>query len=694
MFEFYNNLFPEGTKPPATIDIRNTYIKYGVSTTIDMKVSGANGTYEGKRKNAFLGNMASFLGRYEGIKILDSGVYDGMSTSIIGPNGTPEYVLAEEIVRKQNAWRNELASVRSMVEENLDRVNLVGVLYNMLRMYYAKQLRAMKYAGDSKYYDNGHVSITNEQVFGVDGDCLLWESFDIQDADVVMTYTKTPADVQGSEIFYDIGSNPNPVMHVLIRHAHAEWKSDQAFLLTHPSPQLSDKVVIVGGRLPGRVPALKDLKASEIKAGIGEFVRKNACYRDFEIAYSMIVSVMTKPVPRSAEAISWHKNPINVRIPKPAWIRGLVPELYLGAQYARGPEWQDCFYSWYKSSMSAVVHSVAMQEAVYTEIFHLTRVTSYDDIDRDSFMTYATSLADCPNAGIMVDTVLTCMRYGRECTFRYTTSAGVDRLATIPNQLETKQLVSVKDPAAADYYNMCNMEEGVAELNIMSYAPVTYPSLSYGVNDDGYYMNSDKASVTVKHRVQDGKMIFTDPAEFSQYMSMMRLFGYDVLATDVNSKTKKRIHNWADNASGRYIYVHNPEDIAPRFEIHWKDIMKRANSWMELPTLYGDVTFSYSLGKKALTWFSGDERIGFCSEPLVSVKRNEFLKAVSQLSQAKPSVRIIPLHRRSDFLETRLSVTASRPALAPASLDIASGPLITTGVTDPDPAAEAMEPDN
>jgi hypothetical protein len=438
---------------------------------------------------------------------------------------------------------------------------------------------------------------------------------------------------------------------------------------------------------------MKDLKAAEIKAAIGEFVRKNSCYRDFEIAYAMIVGVITKPVPRSAEAISWHQNAIQVRMPKPAWIRGLVPELYIGAQYARGPEWQDCFYSWYKASMSAVVHSVAMQEAVYTEIFHLTRVTTFDDIDRDSFMSYATNLAECPNAGIMVDTVLTCMRYGRECTFRYTTSAGVDRLATIPTLLETKQLVSVKDSAAADYYNLVNMEDAVAEMNIMTYAPITYPSLSYGVNDDGYYMNSDSASVTVKHRVQDGNMIFTDPAEFSQYMSMMRLFGYDVVATNVNAVRKKKIHNWADNASGRYIYVHDPNDIAPRFIVNWRDVIKRTNSWMELPTLYGDVTFSYKLGPKALTWFSGEERIGFCSEPLIAVKRTEFLKAVAQLAQAKPSIRIVPLHRRSDFHETRLSVPASRPALAPASLDLATGPLIQTGVIDPDPAAEAMEPD-
>jgi len=223
----------------------------------------------------------------------------------------------------------------------------------------------------------------------------------------------------------------------------------------------------------------------------------------------------------------------------------------------------------------------------------------------------------------------------------------------------------------------------------MKYAPVTYPSLSYGVNEDGYYLNSDKSSITVKHRVSDDKMIFTDPAEFSVYMSTMRLMGYDVIATSAH--TNKRIHNWADNASGRYIYVHDPSDVAPRFVIDWSDIKKRNNSWMELPTLYGDVTFSYELGKKALCWFSGDERIGFASEPVVTVNRTAFQQAVAQLSQAKPTIRVVPLQRRSDFYETKLMAPSSRPALAPASADTAAGPLIETGVVDPDPSAERMD---
>jgi hypothetical protein len=185
-------------------------------------------------------------------------------------------------------------------------------------------------------------------------------------------------------------------------------------------------------------------------------------------------------------------------------------------------------------------------------------------------------------------------------------------------------------------------------------------------------------------------MVFTSPEQFSKYMSMMRLFGYDVIATSAH--TGRKIHNWADNASGRYIYVADPDDIAPRFVIDWKDVKKRDNCWMELPTMYGQVTFSYELGPKALTWFSGDSRMAFSSEPITSVRRSEFQRAVTLLTQAKPSIKIVPLHRRSDFRTTQLALPVSRPALAPGSSQVTGTEQIDVGVDDPDPTAEGMDP--
>jgi len=432
-----------------------------------------------------------------------------------------------------------------------------------------------------------------------------------------------------------------------------------------------------------------EITAPQISAVIGDFVQRHSAYRDFEYAYGMLVGVLTRPVPRSAEAIVWNNTRVNVRMPMPFCVRGVSPELYSGTPYASGPDWQDTFTSWMNAPMAGVCHSVAMMEAVYTELFHLTRIHQRDEVDRENFMNYATGLSDCPNTGIMVDMALACMRYGREYTFRYTTSCGVDRLATIPSLLAQPQQVTIVDARATSSYDLGPVTAGTAPLNISAFAPVTFPSLSYGVNEDKYYMNADRLELKTQHRTRDGLLTFSDPEEFSQYMTMMRLFGYDVVAT--SSFENRRIHNWSDNASGRFIYVHDTRDVAPRFVIAAADIRKRPNHWIELPTLYGEVTYGYELGKKALTWFSGPERIGFASAPVITVNRAAYQKAISTMLRDRPTVTIVPLQRRSDFYSTVISAPPSRPALAPSSLEMASGQPIRAGVGDAPDAPPTAE---
>lgn len=686
MFDFITELFPSGTKVPKSLALVNTYIKYGITTTIKLWVKGDMGSVEGKRKNAFLGNTASLVALYQGNLISDNGIYDGISSNVIGPDGVPDFDLVEEVLRKQTMWRSEVSRSRSLVEQCLEQVNLVGVIYNMLRLYYIKLHGDIVFDGEHNYYDNGHVAITHRQAFGYDGEPIkLSNSVEFLTGNISPSYLREGLASSDSVLFYDFGAKIDPVVAAVLRLAHAEWRSLAPFGIAHSSPQLSEKYVLVNTAPQARDFKWADMTAAMIKTAIGEFVRRHTCYRDFEYAYAMVVSVLTRPVPRSAEAIVWSDSSAVVNIPRPVCIRGLVPEIYTGGIYTRGPEWQDCFYSWYKSSAAGVVHSVALMEAVYAELFHLTRVNAYDDIDRDSFMAYATGITECPNAGIMMDTVLACMRYGKEYSYRYVMSCGVSRLDTIPLLTSSSIEVTIKDNDASLTYDLSDIVGQHGTLNVHDYAPVTYPSLSYGINDDGYYMNGDKLEMTVRHRIRDRKIIFTDPAEFSKFMSAMRLFGYDVTAT--RASDGKHVHNWADNASGRYIYVHDPNDDAPRFTIDPDSIIKRANNWLDIPSFYGDVTYGYELGPKALTWFSGDKRIAFGGDAVVCVKRSEYQQAIARLTQAKPTIRIVPLHKRADFFETRLVVPASRPALVPALLEIAPPLIIQTGV----PAQELDE---
>nr|UHS72542.1 MAG: hypothetical protein 1 [Totiviridae sp.] len=676
MFEFLTQLFPSGTKIPQVFDLKNTYIKYGITTSIKMWLTGGFGKLNDTRRNAFLGNMATLLGRTTCDLISDAGIYDGMCADIMGPDGTPDLGLADELVRKHTIYKPELTSVRAIVESNLTRANIVGPIYNMLRMYIIKAYGHLEYNGDADFYTNGHVKATNIQAFAHAGRGKLRDAISFEDGDLFFSYTKSSFNEYDDTVFYTMGSELSDALATVLRLSHCKWINKLPFLVAHESPALTEKICLVGTKFATKTLTFEDLTLADIKLALADFVRRNSAYRDFEIAYGMLAGVLTKPVPRSAEAIYWSVRVTPINIPKPFCFRGVAPELYSGTSYVRGPEWQDTFFSWFSNPTAVVGHSVAMMEAVYTEMFHLTRLTHYDDIDQFNFMQYATGVTSAPETGYLVDVALTCLRYGREYDARYLTRSGVDRIATLPGLGTVDVNVTVIDPRAGFTYKLGEMIEGRAPLEFSAHAPITYPSLSYGINDDGYYLNGDTEEIEINCAAIDGQIIFSDPAIFSKYMSMMRLFGYDVEAREAG--TNRIIHNWADNASGRYIYNHNSNDVAPRFIITQDMIKERANHWIKLPTLVGLIKFGYELGDKALSWFSGEARIGF-GQPLATVvKRTEYIQAVAKLTQARPTTKIMPLHKRADFRETRIGPPASRPTLAPTSSAIAGGPLIDT----------------
>jgi len=672
------------------INLKNTYMKYGVTTTISMWIKGVFGEVKNTRRNAFLGNASSLLALYEGILITDQGIYDGMSGAIISPHGTPDFELAEDLMRKNHSYRTELATGKNLLEENIDRVNVVGVVYNMLRMYYIKLYSQLKYEGKAPYYNNGHIMITNAQVFGDYDDGQLYNGIKILDQEVEVRFRKSGFTNDDDVLFYSFGNTVDSVTASVLRYAHAEWVMQQPFGLCHSSPQLAQSYVIVNGHARGQSMAFESISAAQIKAVIGDFVRKHMAYRDFDIAYTMVAGVMFKPVARSAEAILWNQTAAMVRIPKPYCLYGLMPELYAGVQYVRGPEWQDTFHSWYSSPGAMVAHSIALMEAVYTELFHLTRVADTDEITKDNFTQYATGIGNVPNTGILLDLALTCMRYGREVDLRYNVLCGVDRLDTIPSLNLVKPEVTVIDPQAKQTYDIGEVIAGVAPLNILDFAPVTYPSLSYGINDDQFYCNGTHYETCIDIHARARNTVFTDPEQFSAFMSMMRLFGYDVTAINQDGK---HIVNWADNASGRYIYVHNERDLAPRFTIPMENIVPRANSWINMPTMYDKVTLGYQLEGQALCWFSGDEKIPFSTAAARPVSKTAYHDAILKMTQARPTIRIAPVTRKSGFRVTTLSVPPSRPILTQSSVGLTDGLPIDRGRQDVQEPSESFIPE-
>jgi hypothetical protein len=677
MFDFITKLFPATTKIPKEFPVNNTYIKYGITTTIKMWVKGAFGENKGTRKNAFLGNAASLAGLYHGQLFDEQGTFDGFAAEIIGVDGQPDLSLINDVMTKKHFFKRELLENKQLVNDNINAHSLTSVIYNLLRMYYIKALGHITIDPAFDYYQNGHVSITHRQAFGDFDKATIGQGVEILDAEVTNISVKGDMADEDTTLFYNFGSNVTGTTVAIMRMAHAEWKALVPVGVCHSSPRLTEKFVLYNAHVRGTHKSFDEITAPDIHSCIGDFVRKHGAYRDFQHAYAMITGVLTRPVPRSAEAVVWNTASATVYMPRPTCLRGIAPELYTGQVYVRSPDWQDDYHSWFNSPRSGIPHSVALMEAVYCEMFHMTRLKKHQDIDRENFMAMATGIAECPNTGIMLDTALACMRYGREYEYAYSTTAGVDRMATLPDLAAPTTRVTIVDKRAGTTYDLGEITGVEAPLNVMSFAPVVYPSLSYGINDDGYYLNADQMEVVVPTSDLDGDMVFSDIEKFSKFMSIMRLSGYNVTAT--RSFDRRQIHNWADNASGRYIYVHDPRDKAPQFIIQACDIRKRENCWLEMPTLYGDVTFGYTLGAKAQIWFSGEQQVRFATGTIETVNRTIYQQAVAKLIQARPMIKITPIHRRSDFHETVLSLPASRPMIAVSSVATHTAQLIDTG---------------
>jgi len=325
---------------------------------------------------------------------------------------------------------------------------------------------------------------------------------------------------------------------------------------------------------------------------------------------------------------------------------------------------------------ACIPHSIALNEAVYTELYHMVRTSGRAEVNMTNFVQKAAGLNSIPTKGIIVDLTLACMRFGKELDLRYIVMAGIDRLATVPSDFLERPTVTVSDPRARDFYNLGVISGDTAPLNILDYAPVTYPSLSYGVNEDDFYLNKNSSEVTFTVDARSNGIVFTDPEKFSAFMSTMRLFGYDVNA--MNLSTGKIIKNWADNASGRYIYVHDADDLYARFVIRVSDIKPREHCHIALPSMYGNVTMKYSLEGATLTWFSGEQRQLIMSMPAKAVSRSDYTQAVSRLLENKTVVKLVPLVKTlANFQRAEYSLPTSRPILAPTSGVSVSGPTIT-----------------
>lgn len=683
-FNLFSSIFPDYFKPREGLKVIHPTFKYGFNSNVNFTYSDSYGQIENTRNGALMTNKICMFGNISGVTDIDVPILDGLRNDIIDTNGRVDPNLVEQLLGKSVLTRAQNNYLAPLASDLIRNKNTVSLLYNLLRLYYIKKCGNVVYDPDALYYDNGHVKILNKQVFtGKNNLAQLASSFKV-----------TPGMVVSGAVDYDNVQYDNPsftwagpltkVHGNVLRDAIGAWESKAPFTLAHSSPQLASAIRIVTPFTTDRGPASYDHHS--VFEVLRTLVTSNRLYTDFDIAYTMLTQVMALPAPRSAESAAWFVNEMPVYMPKLECALGLFPVVLSAAPYIRDDSWKTTFDSWNMTQDVAWYHCFALNEACYVELGNVVRSRDTDAVNKLNFTELATEGQPLSFRGILSDLTLVAMRTGRQIDMPYAVSCGLDRVSFVVSQAEISVPVTVIDKNAPKYYplDVVSAEAGaVANVVVRTMSPAMYPIFTYGLNVDPLYADAVDDEVVINvDSPEEGVITITDQIKFAKFMNIMRIMGNDVKATE--RITGRIVTNWADNASGRFLYTDTQLTRGTVFDILAEDIKPRKHNWVQIGGMYGDVTFKYKLSSFRARIFNGNSDAKVSGVTVQPVSKSKYSEKMDLMTNKPDTVSIHPIGRESlsDFRFVRLLVPGmSRPTRfgqLPRVMDVEPGDMEPT----------------
>jgi hypothetical protein len=249
----------------------------------------------------------------------------------------------------------------------------------------------------------------------------------------------------------------------------------------------------------------------------------------------------------------------------------------------------------------------------------------------------------------------------------YALSCGLDRADGLETYSEIRVPVTITDVQAPNFYKL---EVEVATLGMQTHLVVTqltaamFPVMSYGINEDNYYANGLKDSITAEAQddLDDG-FAFTNVTDFSKFMNIMRMMGYDVTAHDTYGN--KNISNWADNASGRFLYTDiNTKSNVHHYYIKHENILQRPNNWIEIGQKRGSITLTYEMTELRMKLFSGDSDMQVTGKPIFQAVSPSLSPSTAMQLKSGEGIKLIPLKRvkQQDFRVAQYEMSRPLPS--------------------------------
>jgi len=586
-----------GPLSKASIEMENIglTIKYGINCDLKFTVEG-NGIEKGKRKGAFFSNEVTMFGKIKTEIVKDISVLDGINNSMVDENGlfSGEKLVAAFSDNYDIDNRLAVNMAQDIMGHKDD--NTVFLLYNMLRLYFHKKLVEtgikLKINPDDTIYDDGHIAIDLKTAFDLKEtkDVSDWKPFSVNKINFmrISDSSRLPKSFKGCFLNLD-KMLPNEI-HV-IELAAGEFDSSFDFIrILHPSPKVCNSIVALDESNPAITQPhdnYLDMSSSTIYNSIMELIKNNRLQAHFDMAYAIFSQVLFQHKPRSAEAIYWLKKSPTIKLCESKTIRGMHRHLTAGTSLVTDVARWTTFNNFMKQPMRAIVHSIALSEAVNVSAFEYYTARA-DSNFKDMLDSYVGS-THCDNTGLMRDMQLVSLRFKTKQYMPWASIMGLCKFEWLCDRIIPSSIVKIilNDLKAVETYDIITRYKESGEidsyyLKLTELVCYCYPVLSMGINVSNYYMNDLNLSVEIDYDKEDKCFVEQDISKVNKMMALMRVMGWDMIATTVPDN--KNYANWAPNTNGHY--VPNLIRKLKRTEfvkISKGQFVKRSNCWIDLP---------------------------------------------------------------------------------------------------------------
>ena len=607
MASFILNLLPEDFICDSRVKLRHHKITYGFNATNDVVFNHAT-VYDKETKkftkSATFTNTMTLLGKTTVHDYEPLGINDGININFVNTEGEVDVEALYKSIKASDFKPDVRRELKEVLDESLSHRNLVLPIYNMMRLYFIKRWESVRYEPDEVFYDDGHIRISYEQVYGRPGSRILGESPVSSEADIRL-WKPTNEDVNYlDDICIKWGRHINAQQVKVIRGAFGEWRSKAPFILHHDCPMFYRTVYINGTSSRLYIErawnyTVSDYTASDVLATIRDFVTYNRAWTHFYYAFIMLCQAMVLPTPRTAESVAWTVDPVEIRLPKPSNWMGWFSELHRGPHLEMEAEAQPSF-KWFLDNPDATLWvAIALIEGSYMmlPLMRMYQVGTSDVVS--DWLDKAIPNSPSVGGGMQVDLALIAALTGHDITLAYPVTCGVNRTILADSAIGLSTEVEVLDSKLPEGYSFIEGEltnYKIMTLRLNPRSPSVYPVLFYGLRSYDYYGDalSTKLSFRVpQRRGSENVIYFTNEREFVDFMNIARLTGNDVVATALPSR--KKIINRADNRTGRFLCSELPDEVSDGFTVSFSDIHPRSECWLNVAGLRGDVSLELNI---------------------------------------------------------------------------------------------------